>query len=816
MTLEPSRSEAEKFLAALDPSPDAQWCFQTFTDDKQKRKARAEENKLRKKQGKTELKDPLAAWRYGTLADHWSWLVKQNARGAGIYVTVNETDGNGRKKTNIRRIRALFADLDGAPIEPVNNAELKSQITMESSPNRYQAYWCFSGRMPLKVFEPLQMEIAARFKSDPSVHDLSRVMRLPGFVHRKEKDRPFLSHIVAVNGVELPHASVLLRTFRPAKKKKDPPPPPPPPPRDDELPEQWKKLNTEAIRRYDDWVPSIFPSATRTSEGGYRVSSADLGRDLEEDLSFHRDGIKDFGVHDMGDWRRGKRTPIDIVEQYLHKDFTEAVRWLAQRLGLDPRDYLPKGKSTGDPALDAEIERLAKLSRVDYDREREAAAKKLGIRKTTLDELAEEKKTSKPKPGGKEYMTVFSDLACNVGNVLLALNQEPGLMNAFGYDEMLRTEVLLRPLRKEQNFKVRPVTDADVTAMQSWLQWYGFRGLGKDAAHDAVNKHARDHAFHPVRDYLNRLKWDKKLRLATWLHEYLDAEENKYTGSIGTMFLIGMVARIFEPGCKFDYMPILEGEQGLNKSKACSILAGPEYFSDQLPDIKSKEASQHLRGKWLIEVAELSTYSRAAVDDFKAFLTRQVERYRPPWGRKEVHEPRQCAFIGTTNKVHYFRDETGNRRFWPATTGGIKLDKLHDDRDQLFAEAVQLFRNKVHWWPDRKFELDHIAPEQESRYEPDVWEPLIRNYLDGLIEQALKAQPTSYLPRTTILDIATEVLGFTTADKLAIDEIKTPISRLEPKTQGRIRAVLTHLHWVPKRTNQERWWEPSPKVLSEG
>jgi len=404
-TLKPDRADAEQQLTALDPSSDARWCFQTFTDDKQKRKTRAEENKRRRQQGLSALKDPLAAWRYGTLAEHWNWLVKQNERGAGVYITVNETDGGGRKATNITRIRALFDDLDGSPIEPVNNAEVKPHLVVESSPGRFHTYWPFIGKMPLKVFEPLQKELARRFGGDPAVHDLPRVMRLAGFVHRKAE--PFRSRIVAVNGVELPRASMLLKTFRPAKKKKDPPPPPPPPPPGgDELREKWKQLNTEAMRRLSDWVPDIFPSATKTNKGGYRVSSVDLGRDLEEDLSFHADGIKDFGVHDLGDARGGKRTPFDIVEQYLHKDFKEAVRWLAEKLGLDPRDYLPKPKPKppDNVEIEKEVTRLAALSDVEYDREREATAKKLGIRVSTLNKLVAEKKAPPPEEndGGLE------------------------------------------------------------------------------------------------------------------------------------------------------------------------------------------------------------------------------------------------------------------------------------------------------------------------------------------------------------------------------------------------------------------------------
>jgi predicted P-loop ATPase len=400
-----------------------------------------------------------------------------------------------------------------------------------------------------------------------------------------------------------------------------------------------------------------------------------------------------------------------------------------------------------------------------------------------------------------------STLASNVGNVLLALEQEPEIMNAFGFDEMLRAEVLLRPLFKDDpNFVPRSVTDADVCQLQSWLQWFGFRRLGKDATHDAISKHAREHAFHPVRNYLSALKWDGEGRLRFLLSRYFDAEQSDYTEQVGTMFLISMAARIFRPGCKVDHMLILEGEQGMLKSSACGVLAGA-YFSDQLPDITSKEAFQHLRGKWLIEVAELRAYSRAAIDHFKEFVVRDTERYRPPWGRKEVHEPRQCVFVGSTNKKLYLKDETGNRRFWPTMTGEIDLALLRQDRDQLFAEAVELFRAGVPWWPNHDFERQTIRSEQEARFEPDAWEEPIVRYLAVLHEPK----------RTTILRVAVGALGFEGERPLIINHDQpqpargTPINRLTPKDQNRIAAILTHLRWEPKRDMHERWWQPIPR-----
>jgi predicted P-loop ATPase len=380
----------------------------------------------------------------------------------------------------------------------------------------------------------------------------------------------------------------------------------------------------------------------------------------------------------------------------------------------------------------------------------------------------------------------------NLYNVLVALDGDPLLRERFRYDRMLQAPVLVQPLALSDDdeisrtaFKPRPVTDYDVSRVQQYLQRVGMHNVGREPVHQGVDTHSEANGFHPVQDFLNGLVWDGKNRVNGWLPKYLGVVSSRYAEAIGRMFLVSMVARIFEPGCKADYMLVLEGPQGELKSTACGILGG-EWFSDSLPEIgEGKDVLQHLRGKWLIEIAEMHAMSRAETAQLKAFITRQVDRYRPSYGRMERIQPRECVFIGTTNKDTYLKDETGGRRFWPVRIGSVDIASLRADRDMLLAEATRLYRGGTQWWPERDFERDVIVPEQEQRFESDAWEEPIAKFVEGK-------------DRVTIKEVATGAIGIT-------------VERVSMTDQNRIRSALTHLQWKSGNRGHGgvRWWVPA-------
>ena len=373
----------------------------------------------------------------------------------------------------------------------------------------------------------------------------------------------------------------------------------------------------------------------------------------------------------------------------------------------------------------------------------------------------------------------------NLANAAHALRTAPELGGLVAFDEMDRRTVLRRAVPGSHGATVaapRPLADADVSAVQEWLQRQGLRRLGREIAAQAVDMVAREASYHPVKQYLTGLRWDGTQRVAGWLTTYLGAAQSPYTSAIGRMFLIAAVARIMRPGCKSDYMMVLEGSQGARKSAACAILGG-EWFSDSLPDVSGgKDVAVHLNGKWLIEVAEMSALSKAETHSLKAFITRDTERYRPPYGREEIVAPRQCVFIGTTNKTTYLRDETGGRRFWPVAVGKIDTNALTRDRNQLFAEAMAAFKSGECWWPDGDFERMHIAPEQDSRFEEDAWQSLAAAWLRGRC-------------RCTIAELASEA-------------VFVPTGRIGNADTRRLVAILERLGWEQKRSSGARWWVP--------
>jgi predicted P-loop ATPase len=388
-----------------------------------------------------------------------------------------------------------------------------------------------------------------------------------------------------------------------------------------------------------------------------------------------------------------------------------------------------------------------------------------------------------------QCMSGKTALANNVANILVGLRKDPDLFQAFGYDEMQRVPMLMQPLFSSQpTFKPRSLTDSDVTRIQEFLQWKGLRKVGHDTVHQAVVARAEENSFHPVRQYLESLEDQNEKLIDTWLTTYLGVANTEYAHGIGRMFLISMVARIMAPGCKADHMPVLEGPQGVLKSTACRVLGG-EWFSDNLPDItQSKDTSQHLRGKWLIEVAEMHALNKAEASLLKQFISRPVERYRPSYGRFEVIEPRQNIFIGTTNRSAYLRDETGGRRFWPTVTGEIKIEELALARDQLFAEAVKLYRAKAQWWPTKDFEQKLIIPQQRNRYEGDAWEEPIGDWLKSRQNE-----------QHTLIDIAVGCLGFEREPpkptSFGIPVRGTPINQFGKAHQLRVAAILDVLGW---------------------
>jgi predicted P-loop ATPase len=218
--------------------------------------------------------------------------------------------------------------------------------------------------------------------------------------------------------------------------------------------------------------------------------------------------------------------------------------------------------------------------------------------------------------------------------------------------------------------------------------------------------------------------------LDQWLTLYLGADASNFTRAASARWLTSAVARAFQPGAKADCCLILEGSQGIGKSSALRLLGG-EWFTDDLPDLGTKDSALQLRGVWIVEISELASFRGIEANRIKAFISRQSDRYRPPYARKPIEAPRQCVFAGTANQSVYLHDETGGRRFWTFRCGCLKADELARDRDQLWAEALLRYRSGAPWWLDSDELNKEAEVAQRQRLEEDAWEEKIAIFVEG-------------------------------------------------------------------------------------
>lgn len=288
--------------------------------------------------------------------------------------------------------------------------------------------------------------------------------------------------------------------------------------------------------------------------------------------------------------------------------------------------------------------------------------------------------------------------------------------------------------------EARPIQDSDYTRIQIMLQHLGLDQVQHSAVQHAVQLVARNDRRNCVKEWLDCLPlWDDTPRLNRMMMEAFGTPDDEYYRAAGRNWLIGMCARAYRPGCLVREVLVLEGEQYMGKSAALRMLVhGPnddalpsyrKWYKELTADPASKDFEHQLRGVWLGEFPELHSVQRGAVERLKQFISNVEDHYRPPYGREPVDYPRRCSLVGTTNRDDWNRDETGGTRFMPIECVKVSLEWIAANREQLFAEARELFKRGEPWhhWP-----LEIAREKQAARATQDPWKQAIVDFVQNV------------------------------------------------------------------------------------
>lgn len=355
----------------------------------------------------------------------------------------------------------------------------------------------------------------------------------------------------------------------------------------------------------------------------------------------------------------------------------------------------------------------------------------------------------------------------NLANLITIFTLDPDFRGRLAYHALREAIVITKPIawHPEEAPAVRTEewTTEDSIRGSAWLSRRWNLDLNSKMVEEAIIAVARKRVVDPLLDYFRALRWDRKPRLDGWLSTYLGAPDDNYTRAVGPRWLISGVARALRPGCKVDCVLTLEGPQGIRKSSALRALCPDDsmFYDDEL-DIGDKDAPQALRGKFIAEMAELSSASKARLEALKAFITRQTDTYRPSYGRQARDFPRRLIFAGSTNRDVYLVDDE-NRRFWPVKCATIDVDALRRDRDQLWAEALVRFKAGEKWYVDTPELAALCGNETEERRQRDPWEEPVARWLATKLDD----------PRgVTTTDVLEDAVKVKVQDRTRADEMR--------------------------------------------
>lgn len=395
-----------------------------------------------------------------------------------------------------------------------------------------------------------------------------------------------------------------------------------------------------------------------------------------------------------------------------------------------------------------------------------------------------------------------------IENALLIMQNDPLLRGAIATNEFLSRPVLRRdvPWRGKGGVDAgrdgAPWTDADDAGLRLYMESvWGLKS--RNAIQDAWAIECGRNGFHPVKEYLLGLKWDGKERLDTMLIRWLNAEDNAFVRAAARKWMCAAVARVMQPGRKFDQMLVLVGKQGIGKSTLARTLSRG-WFTDSIQRLDGKDAYESLRGVWIVELAELAATKRSETETIKNFITKTEDTYRPAYGRHTVVYPRQCLFYGTTNDPDFLKDKSGNRRFWPVEVEGFdrgRLLGLEEEVDQLWAEAVVRWRAGECLWMDEEELWLAAQAAQEAHTVQDELVGQILEFLDRPLpenwEKLSVEERTDYIHGRSVLE-----LGPCTMRRDVVSALEIRMELLGETREGvgkndvmgrRVADVLNHL-----------------------